>query len=73
LYFNYTYVAKKTKNEKKMNNSVPPFQMAVMEKNKKESNLSRLSRTYMCQGRGIISAVSNGGNEENDKKKNQQK
>jgi len=56
-----------------MNNSVPPFQMAVMEKNKKESNLSRLSRTYMCQGRGIISAVSNGGNEENDKKKNQQK
>ena len=66
---------KKTKKRKKMNNSVPPFQMAVMEKKieKKESNLSRLSRADMCQGRGLIPAVSNGGNEENDKKKNQQK
>jgi len=32
-------------------------------------NLSRLSGADKCLGRGLIPAVSNGGNEENDKKK----
>ena len=34
----------------------------------KSLNLSRLSGADKCQGRGLIPAVSNGGNEENDKK-----
>ena len=54
---------------KKIKNSVPPFEMAVMKKKlKKKSNMSRLSGADKCQGRGLIPAVSNGGNEENDKK-----
>jgi len=44
--------------------------MAVMKKKlKKKSNLSRLLGADKCQGRGLIPAVSNGENEENDKKK----
>jgi len=62
---------KKTKSEKKIKYPIPPFQTAGMKKIQKKKQVKPaepVTRRHVSE-RGFISAVSNGGNEENDKKK----
>jgi len=64
---------KKQKTKKKIKYPIPPFQTTEMKKiqkkkKKKVKPAEPVTRRHVSE-RGFIPAVSNGGNEENDKKK----
>jgi len=71
MFLIYICRPKTTKNEEKIKYPIPPFQTAEMKKNlkkKKVKHAEPVTRRHVSE-RGLIPAVSNGGNEENDKKK----